>query len=145
MDRLAFNAAAAINEQRLSRQMITHELANVVTVGFKRSFEVSMSAVKVEGSGYPTRMQPQSVSLDIIQLRPGEIMTTGRDLDVCMSDATVFGVTAPNGELAFTRRGDLKVNAAGTFILRAATNTTVSGTMTLAAGSWLSLRDAPTL
>ena len=113
MDRLAFNAAAAINEQRLSRQMITHELANVVTVGFKRSFEVSMSAVKVEGSGYPTRMQPQSVSLDIIQLRPGEIMTTGRDLDVCMSDSTVFGVTAPNGELAFTRRGDLKVNAAG--------------------------------
>lgn len=113
MDRLAFNAAAAINEQRLSRQMITHELANVVTVGFKRSFEVSMSAVKVEGAGFPTRMQPQSVSLDIIQLRPGELMTTGRDLDVAMNDATVLGVTAPNGDLAFTRRGDLKVNAAG--------------------------------
>ena len=113
MDRLAFNAAAAINEQRLSRQMITHELANVVTVGFKRSFEVSMSAVKVEGAGFATRMQPQSVSLDIIQLRPGELMTTGRDLDVAMNDSTVLGVTAPNGELAFTRRGDLRVNAAG--------------------------------
>jgi flagellar basal-body rod protein FlgF len=113
MDRLAFNAAAAINEQRLSRQMITHELANVVTVGFKRSFEVSMSAVKVEGAGFPTRMQPQSVSLDVIQLSPGELITTGRDLDVAMNDATVLGVTAPNGELAFTRRGDLKVNAAG--------------------------------
>ena len=113
MDRLAFNAAAAINEQRLSRQMMTHELANVVTVGFKRSFEVSMSAVKVEGAGFATRMQPQSVSLDIIQLRPGELMTTGRDLDVAMNDSTVLGVTAPNGELAFTRRGDLKVNAAG--------------------------------
>ena len=37
MDRLAFNAAAAINEQRLARQMITHELAKVSTVGFKRS------------------------------------------------------------------------------------------------------------
>jgi flagellar basal-body rod protein FlgF len=60
MDRLAFNAAAAINEQRLARQMITHELANVVTVGFKTSFEVAMSAIKVEGAGLPTRMQPQS-------------------------------------------------------------------------------------
>jgi flagellar basal-body rod protein FlgF len=113
MDRLAFNAAAAINEQRLSRQMITHELANVSTVGFKRSFEVAMSAVKVEGSGLSTRMQPQSVSMDIIQLRPGAVMTTGRNLDVSMNEETVLGVTAPNGQLAFTRRGDLKINSAG--------------------------------
>ena len=85
MDRLAFNAAAAINEQRLARQMITHELANVVTVGFKTSFEVAMSAIKVEGAGLPTRMQPQSVSMDIIQLRPGEVITTGRNLDISMN------------------------------------------------------------
>ena len=39
MDRLAFNAVAAINEQRIARQMVTNELANVSTVGFKRSFE----------------------------------------------------------------------------------------------------------
>ena len=113
MDRLAFNAAAAINEQRLARQMITHELANVVTVGFKTSFEVAMSAIKVEGAGLSTRMQPQSVSMDIIQLRPGEVITTGRNLDISMNEETVLGVTAPNGQLAFTRRGDLKVNSAG--------------------------------
>ena len=113
MDRLAFNAAAAINEQRLARQMITHELANVVTVGFKTSFEVAMSAIKVEGAGLPTRMQPQSISMDIIQLRPGEVITTGRNLDISMNEETVLGVTAPNGQLAFTRRGDLKVNSAG--------------------------------
>ena len=113
MDRLAFNAAAAINEQRLARQMITHELANVVTVGFKTSFEVAMSAIKVEGAGLPTRMQPQSISKDIIQLRPGEVITTGRNLDISMNEETVLGVTAPNGQLAFTRRGDLKINSAG--------------------------------
>ncbi len=113
MDRLAFNAAAAINEQRLARQMITHELANVVTVGFKTSFEVAMSAIKVEGAGLSTRMQPQSISKDIIQLRPGEVITTGRNLDISMNEETVLGVTAPNGQLAFTRRGDLKVNSAG--------------------------------
>ena len=113
MDRLAFNAAAAINEQRLARQMITHELANVSTVGFKRSFEVAMTAIKADGSGLATRMQPQSVSKDIIQLRPGAVMTTGRNLDVSMNEESVLGVTAANGQLAFTRRGDLQVNSAG--------------------------------
>jgi len=32
---------------------------------------------------------------------------------VVMNDSTVLGVSAPNGELAFTRRGDLRVNTAG--------------------------------
>lgn len=113
MDRLAFNAAAAINEQRLSRQMTTNELANVTTVGFKRSFEVAMRAIKVEGPGNETRFQPQSVSSDIIQMKPGPLMSTGRALDVALNDSTVLGVTAPDGQLAFTRRGDLRVNASG--------------------------------
>jgi len=41
--------------------------------------------------------------------------------------------------------GYLKVNAAGTFIMRAAENSHVSGTLTMVAGSWLSLTDTPTL
>jgi flagellar basal-body rod protein FlgF len=41
------------------------------------------------------------------------IIKTGRDLDVAMDAQTVMGVTAPNGELAFTRRGDLKLNGKG--------------------------------
>jgi flagellar basal-body rod protein FlgF len=113
MDRLAFNAAAAINEQRLSRQMTTNELANVTTIGFKRSYEVAMRSIKVEGPGFTSRLQPQSMSSDVIQLKPGSMMATGRAMDVAMNDATVLGVTAPNGELAFTRRGDLRVNTAG--------------------------------
>ncbi|MDO9279949.1 MAG: flagellar basal body rod C-terminal domain-containing protein [Polaromonas sp.] len=113
MDRLAFNAAAAINEQRLSRQMTTNELANVTTVGFKRSYEVAMRAINVEGPGLSTRLQPQSVSSDVIQLKPGPIMATGGVMDVAMNDTTVLAVSAPNGELAFTRRGDLRVNTAG--------------------------------
>jgi hypothetical protein len=41
--------------------------------------------------------------------------------------------------------GYLKVNAGGTFIVKAASNTHVSGTMTLGAGSWISLTDVPAL
>jgi len=107
MDRLAFNAVAAINEQRNSRQMTTNELANVSTVGFKRSYEMATRAIKVEGDGLHSRYQPQSVSTDNIDLSPGAIMATGRKLDVAINGQGVMGVTTSTGELAFTRRGDL--------------------------------------
>ena len=113
MDRLAFNAAAAINEQRVARQMTTNELANVSTPGFKRSFEVALQAVKAEGSGFQTRIQPQAFTSDYINMTPGTPMSTGRDLDVSLNNQAVLGVTAPDGKLAFTRRGDLRVNASG--------------------------------
>lgn len=114
MDRLAFNAVAAINEQRVARQMTTNELANVSTPGFKRSFEAAMQAVKVQGPGFETRMQPQAFTTDYINMTPGTPMSTGRDLDVSMNNQTVLGVSAPDGKLSFTRRGDLRLNASGT-------------------------------
>ncbi len=113
MDRLAFNAVAAINEQRIARQMVTNELANVSTVGFKRSFEASVRAVQVNGPGLSTRMQPQSFTEDFIQLKAGTVMATGNNLDVALTGSAVLGVTSADGQLAFTRRGDLRVNANG--------------------------------
>jgi flagellar basal-body rod protein FlgF len=113
MDRLAFNAAAAINEMRTSRQMTTNELANVSTPGFKRSFESAMLTLKVQGAGFESRLQPQAFSSDNINMRPGTVLKTGRDLDVAMDEQAVMGVSAPNGELAFTRRGDLRLNGQG--------------------------------
>ena len=125
MDRLAFNAAAAINEMRVGRQMTTNELANVATPGFKRSFESAMLTLKVQGAGFESRLQPQSYASDNINMKPGVIIKTGRDLDVAMDDQTVMGVTAQNGELAFTRRGDLKLNGKG--VLEMGTGALVRG------------------
>ncbi len=125
MDRLAFNAAAAINEMRTARQMTTNELANVATPGFKRSFESAMLTMKVQGAGFESRLQPQAFASDNINMKPGVIVKTGRDLDVAMDDLTVMGVTASNGELAFTRRGDLKLNGSG--VLEMGTGALVRG------------------
>jgi flagellar basal-body rod protein FlgF len=113
MDRLAFNAVAAINEQRLSRQVTANELANVSTPGFKRSYDVAMQAIKIEGAGLETRLQPQAISSDIVKMRPGSVMATGRDLDVSINDQAVMGVSTRDGKLAFTRRGDLQVTSTG--------------------------------
>lgn len=113
MDRLAFNAAAAINEQRLTRQVSVNELANVSTPGFKRSYEGAMRAIVAEGPGLPTRVQPQASSIDVIQLKPGPVMATGRELDVSLNDLSVMAVTSSDGKLAFTRRGDLRISPTG--------------------------------
>jgi flagellar basal body rod protein FlgF len=50
MDRLAFNAAAAIDGMRTGRQMTTNELAaNVATPGFKRKLRVGHDDLESSG------------------------------------------------------------------------------------------------
>jgi len=81
--------------------------------------------LKVQGAGFESRLQPQSYASDNINMKPGVIVKTGRDLDVAMDGQTVMGVTAQNGDLAFTRRGDLKLN--GTGVLEMGTGALVRG------------------
>ena len=57
MDRLIFTSLASINERRLLREQLNNELANISTVGFKRSFDSAMTAVKAEGD--PSAPPPQ--------------------------------------------------------------------------------------
>ena len=113
MDRLVFTSNATITEMAAARQVLVNELANTSTVGFKSSYDVALQSVKVEGEGFDTRMQAKAISRDFIRLDPGPLMATGRNLDVALTDRSVLAVQAPNGELAFTRRGDLRVNPQG--------------------------------
>jgi flagellar basal-body rod protein FlgF len=113
MDRLVFTSNATIKEQATARQVLVNDLANVSTVGFKSSYDVALQSVKVEGAGFDSRYQVQTLSRDQIRMAPGPVMATGRPMDVAMAGNTLLTVQAPNGDLAFTRRGDLKVNIQG--------------------------------
>lgn len=113
MDRLVFTSNATIKEQATARQVLVNDLANVSTVGFKSSYDVALQSVKVEGPGFDSRYQAQAVARDQIRLTPGAVMATGRPMDIALADQAVLTVQAPNGDLAFTRRGDLKVNPQG--------------------------------
>jgi flagellar basal-body rod protein FlgF len=113
MDRLVFTSNATIKEQATARQLLVNDLANVSTLGFKSSYDVALQSVKVEGAGFDSRFQAQTISRDLIRMDPGPVMATGRPMDVAMAGNTVLTVQAPNGDLAFTRRGDLKVNIQG--------------------------------
>ena len=124
MDRLAFTSLAAVNNQSEIRAQITNNLANVSTVGFKESFALASKTVDVEGAGFDSRSSVTVESQDIINLTPGVTNRTGRALGVAMNDSTVLGVQVGDQDIAFTRRGDLRIapsglieNAAGHLIL----------------------------
>lgn len=113
MDKLAYTALSAMQSQSVVRAAITNALANVSTVGFKDSFQIATAAVKLDGPGHDSRFQPGLTVEDVINLAPGTPMSTGRPLDITMNDQTVLGVQTEQGDIAFTRRGDLRVGATG--------------------------------
>lgn len=113
MDKLIFNPLATVREQAVVRQALVHELSNVATVGFKRSFQVALRSLKFEREGFDTRYQAQATYTDRVDLAPGAMMVTGRPLDVALLGKTVLAVQAADGQTAYTRRGDLRVGVSG--------------------------------
>ena len=113
MDKLIYTAMSSISESGSPRQQLNNEIANLSTPGFKSSFSAAMKTVKISGPGFDSRYIPTSTAYDRISLAPGPRMYTGVPLDIAMNGNTVLGVTAGNGELAFTRRGDLRVGSNG--------------------------------
>ena len=52
-------------------------------------------------------------SNDELVINQGPLIATGRKLDIFMKGGTVMGVQSPNGQVAFTRRGDLTIDQSG--------------------------------
>jgi len=113
MDRLSLTAASGMQEFNLPRFQLNNEIANISTPGFKRSFSNISQTLKVSGPGFDSRFAPTNVYKDQVSLAPGAVIYTGNSTDVALNDSTVLGVSASDGSLAFTRRGDLRINAAG--------------------------------
>ena len=113
MDRLVFTANMAMSEYRLDRQNMTHELANVSTPGFKKAYQLANRAIRTEGDGFDTRYLPRAVTSPLIDLAPGPRIVTNKPLDIAMDNSTVLAVQAENGDVAWTRRGDMELDPEG--------------------------------
>ena len=115
-----------VQAQDAKLQAIANNLANVNTVGFKRD------RVVFEDLFYQVDAQPGAQSADNtvsngVQLgngthivgtqkvfTNGSMQTTSQPLDVAINGAGFLQVRRPNGEPAFTRAGQLQVDANGT-------------------------------
>lgn len=114
MDRLIFTALSGQAAVAQRMQQITNEIANVSTTGFKRTFASALQTYKYKGEGFESRYVSVVTPPMGIDMRPGAMQPTGRGLDISLAGSQLLGVAAPEGGVAYTRRGDLQVGNDGT-------------------------------
>lgn len=84
-----------------AQQVNANNLANASTIGFKAEIAFYME----EEGGLTLQSMPD--------LTPGMVQQTGRSLDVSIQGEGWLAIVAQDGTEAYTRRGDLKVDALG--------------------------------
>lgn len=113
MDRALYIAASGATQTLKAQAVNHHNLANASTVGFRAELAVA-GAVAVQGPGLATRYNAQNF-LSGTDASAGFLQTTGNATDVALIDPNSWlAVQGPNGEEAYTRAGDLTVDAQGT-------------------------------
>lgn len=114
MDRSIYTVLAAATSSTFQRVQLTNDLANLSTVGYKRASQTRPSAAFLNGPGFPSRYQPVVQSrVEFVEIGSGPFQETGDSLHVAMADKTVMSVQAPSGDVAFTRRGDMRISTDG--------------------------------
>lgn len=110
MDRILYTAMSGARQSMDLQSVINHNLANASTPGFRSELQ-AMRAVPVQGEGLATRTVVAATTPGT-NFSHGPINTTGRELDVAIDGDGWLAVQTPDGE-AYTRRGDLQVDANG--------------------------------
>lgn len=129
MLRSLFTAATGMSAQQLNVDVISHNLANVNTTGFKKGraeFQdliyqtmIQPGAPSDDGTQYPSGIQ---VGLGVRPVAvakfftPGDLVNTGNSLDLAIDGEGFFQVTLPDGTIAYTRAGNLRVDRDGRIV-----------------------------
>ncbi len=111
MDKMLYTATNGARQAMQAQTAIAHNLANANTLGFKSHFN-TFTSWHVSGPGLNTRVMNQQ-DADDIDLSAGPIITTGQELDVAINGAGFIAVQNEEGEEAYTRAGNLKLDSAG--------------------------------
>ena len=129
MLRSLYTAATGMEANTLQMDVIANNLANTGTTGFKRvraEFEDLMSET-IRGAAAPdprggTPPAPLQVGLDVgagstsRDWTQGDMQATNNKLDLAIQGQGFFRVQRPDGSLAYTRAGNLKVDATGRLV-----------------------------
>lgn len=111
MDRMIYVAMSGAKETILAQATNSHNLANASTPGFLADLQ-QFRSMPVYGDGYPTRVYAMSERPNV-DFKSGSIIQTGRDLDVALNGKGWIAVQSADGNEAYTRRGDMKLDANG--------------------------------
>jgi flagellar basal-body rod protein FlgG len=122
-------AATGMSAQQMIVDVIANNLANISTVGFKRSQvdfqdlmymkikepgrEIAAGVVAPSGFEIGSGVSPAST---LKVFTNGELQNTGRSLDVAIQGDGFFQVTGPGGQTRYTRDGSLRLDASGSMV-----------------------------
>jgi flagellar basal-body rod protein FlgG len=129
MLRSLYTAATGMEAQQLRMDVISNNLANTSTTGFKRvraEFEDLLSET-IKGAEAPdprggTAPSPLQVGLGVRTgsttryLGQGELTATHSPLDLAIEGSGYFRVLRPGGEAAYTRAGNFRIDATGRLV-----------------------------
>lgn len=112
MDHILYTAMSGARQSMEQQSVVSNNLANATTAGFRAQLH-ALRAVPVRGDGLlPTRASVMA-STPGSDFSTGPVNATGRDLDVAIQGDAWLAVQDAGGEEAYTRRGDLQVDATG--------------------------------
>ena len=111
MDNFLYIAMTGAKNVLLAQNTNANNLANANTFGFKSDLDY-FSSQPVYGPGHPTRAFAED-SRAGVNTEAGSLIQTGRPLDIGIAGEGWIGVQADDGSVAYTRRGDLRVDASG--------------------------------
>lgn len=114
MDRIIYTAMTGANAAMHRQQVLTHNLANVNTTGFRAEM-ATFRAVPVRGEGASTRVFALEATAGHLDT-PGSMNTTGRNLDVAAVGQAYFAIQGLDGTEAYTRAGALQVSTDGLLV-----------------------------
>lgn len=122
IDALHISASGLRSEQR-QIDVISNNVANMQTPGFKRSrvnfVEVASASVSSADAGAagPAPMQSRGDGTRVLStsthFAPGEMRMTGNPLDIAIAGSGFFELEAEDGSLVYTRDGRFRVDAEG--------------------------------
>jgi flagellar basal-body rod protein FlgG len=129
MLRSLYTAATGMEAEQLKMDTIANNLANVNTTGFKRTraeFQDLLSETIVQaqpagpqGGGQPAPLQ---VGLGVRtgsttrSMAQGDMITTQNPYDLAIEGAGYFRVQRINGDIAFTRAGNFRIDETGRLV-----------------------------
>jgi flagellar basal-body rod protein FlgF len=99
------DAYSALDARMKIVDVITNNLANANTTGFKRDF----GAILQTASGFDVGTK--------IDLSPGDLVTTGNDLDVAINGPGFFAIQTSNG-VRYTRNGSFSLDQNGELVTK---------------------------
>jgi flagellar basal-body rod protein FlgG len=129
MLRALYSAAAGMNSQQMNLDVISNNLANVNTTGFKKSkiefqellYQTTRAPGSEQGSGnlLPTGIQVGQGSRPMATARiftSGDLTQTSERLDVAIQGDGFFEVQMADGTRAYSRDGAFKTSADGRIV-----------------------------